>query len=278
MKVTVQTGDTLVKIAGRFGTTAGAILAVNPDIENAALIFPGQILLLPEGIGGDADTPQPAVAVGFQATYRVRSGDSLRKIAAHFGCTIADLLANNPQIADPAILHVGVELKVPGTATTDDTVPATAPATLHGLPPWLAIAKREMDTGVEEIKGAKDNPRIIEYHASTTLKASDDETPWCSSFVNWCLHQAGFRGTNSAAARSWLNWKDGITLDTPRKGAVVIFERPPSHTSGHVAFFWDSSGNHINVLGGNQSNQVSIKGYEKSRLLGFRWPKGFPLD
>ncbi len=278
MKVTVQSGDTLVKIAGRFGTTAGAILHANPSIENAALIFPGQVLELPPGVGGDDAEPQRAADAGFGATYLVRSGDSLRKIAAHFGTSIADLIAANPQISDPSLIRPGETVNVPGSTGQKPHAPPTVPATLHGLKPWLAFAKREMDTGVEEIGGARDNPRIVEYHATTTLKASDDETPWCSSFVNWCMDQAGIRGTRSAAARSWLNWAHGITLETPRKGAVVIFERPPKPTSGHVAFFWDSSGNHVNVLGGNQSNQVSIKGYPKDKLLGFRWPKGVPLD
>ena len=54
-------------------------------------------------------------------------------------------------------------------------------------PKWLEIALKEV--GVSEIKGGE-NKRILEYHASTTLKAKEDEIPWCSSFVNWCMVQA----------------------------------------------------------------------------------------
>jgi len=43
-------------------------------------------------------------------------------------------------------------------------------------------------------------------------------------------------------------------------------------TLGHVGFYWARSGDRILVLGGNQDNQVSIKGYPKADLLGHRWP------
>jgi len=66
-------------------------------------------------------------------------------------------------------------------------------------PEWLVIARGEI--GQKEIKGGKHNPRILEYHATTTRKATTDEVSWCSSFVNWCMTQAGYEGTNSAWAK-----------------------------------------------------------------------------
>ena len=131
-----------------------------------------------------------------------------------------------------------------------------------------------MDTGVDEIGGSRHNPRILEYHATTTLpadKAEEDETAWCSSFVNWCVEQSGVTRTDSARARHWLDW--GQALSEPRKGAVTVLRRfdADDPLAGHVAFYWDSSGSTFQVLGGNQSDQVSIKGYPKADLLGFRW-------
>ncbi len=46
---TVVKGDTLYKIAVRFGTTTQAILAANPEIKNASLIYVGQVIKLPVG-------------------------------------------------------------------------------------------------------------------------------------------------------------------------------------------------------------------------------------
>ncbi len=138
-------------------------------------------------------------------------------------------------------------------------------------PPWLKIAHQER--GVKEFAGSADNPRIVEYHKSTNLSpsyANEDETPWCSSFVNWCMEKSNYEGTDSAWARSWLTW--GKKLATPRRGCVVVFERPPSPTSGHVGFYIDETASHIRVLGGNQSNEVNISPQSKANFLCYRWP------
>lgn len=128
------------------------------------------------------------------------------------------------------------------------------------------IAKGEI--GTKEVHGDPDNQRIVEYHQATSLKATDDETPWCSSFVNWCFKQVGIPGTGSAAARSWLKW--GMTVDIPQEGDLVIFRRGSSPTAGHVAFFVKSQGTLVYVLGGNQSDQVKVSAYKRSDVIGYR--------
>jgi uncharacterized protein (TIGR02594 family) len=139
--------------------------------------------------------------------------------------------------------------------------------------PWFDIAMQELERGVSEVPGSGANPRIVEYLRSTSLggaMASSDETAWCSAFVNFCVEKAGFAGTDSAMARSWLNWGRGT--NTAVTGCIVVFERgaPPS---GHVAFYVSESGGMIKVLGGNQGNKVSIQEYDRDRLLGFRVPR-----
>lgn len=133
--------------------------------------------------------------------------------------------------------------------------------------PWLTVARGEL--GVREVPGAGDNPRILEYHRTTLLAASEDAVPWCSSFCNWAFQQVGIPGTGSAAARSWLKW--GRAKETPTQGDVVVFRRgaPPA---GHVALFINRTSEHIRVLGGNQSNRVCEALYPASDVLGFRAP------
>ena len=122
--------------------------------------------------------------------------------------------------------------------------------------------------GTKEIPGPIHNEDIIEFHATTTLKATTDEISWCSSFVNWCVTKAGARGTNSAAARSWLNW--GVVTKEPLEGDIVIFSRGKNPSSGHVGFFVKKEAGLIHVLGGNQSDQVKISKYKEADLLGYR--------
>lgn len=136
--------------------------------------------------------------------------------------------------------------------------------------PWFDIAVKEI--GVKEVSGSGDNPRIVQYHKSTTLSAPDasqDETPWCSSFVNWCVEKSGNAGTDSAWARSWLNW--GKRTTTPVVGCIVVFERGAGF--GHVGFFISKNSTAITILGGNMSNAVRIDDYPVSRLLGYRIPR-----
>lgn len=138
-------------------------------------------------------------------------------------------------------------------------------------PNWLAIARREL--GVEERAGDADNPRIVEYHAATGLHASDDETPWCGSFVAWCLKQAGIKDHNAArgaSARSWMAW--GAPEVRPRIGAIAVFSRGSNPAQGHVGFYVGEQGGDLLILGGNQSNAVTIALQSRSRLLGYRWP------
>jgi uncharacterized protein (TIGR02594 family) len=134
--------------------------------------------------------------------------------------------------------------------------------------PWFDLATQEI--GTKEIKGSKDNPRIVEYHQATTLKATDDETAWCSSFVCWCLETSGIKSTRSAAARSFLKWGKEVGLSDARKGDVVVFKRGNSSWQGHVAFFIAYGVDYVEVLGGNQSNEVNISRYKMKDLLSVR--------
>lgn len=135
---------------------------------------------------------------------------------------------------------------------------------------WLLFAIAEQ--GVQEFVGDADNPRIVEYLQTTSLGVpanENDETAWCSAFVNWCVENAGIKGSGSAWARSWLKW--GQRIDTPRRGCIVVFSRGESH--GHVGFCVGESDTMIQVLGGNQEFEaVNVRSYEKSRLLGYRVP------
>lgn len=140
---------------------------------------------------------------------------------------------------------------------------------------WLTVAKAEI--GQQEIAGSQHNPRILEYHAETTLNAKDDETAWCASFVGWCLRQAGLVGTRLAAARSYLTWGDALADPVP--GAIAVLWRGSRDGwQGHVGFYVgeDPAGQML-LLGGNQANKVSVAPYSHDRLLNFRWPTGVPL-
>lgn len=136
------------------------------------------------------------------------------------------------------------------------------------VPAWLLVALKEL--GTKEVAGRISNPRIVEYHKATSLRATDDETPWCSAFVNWCMVQAKIKGTNRANARSWLDW--GTEIESPEYGCIVVLKRGSSKWQGHVGFLVGVEGNKIKILGGNQGNSVSIASFKKSDVIGYRKP------
>lgn len=134
-------------------------------------------------------------------------------------------------------------------------------------PSAYEIAKGEL--GQKEVRGGE-NPRIIEYHSATTLKAQEDEVAWCSAFVSWCLEKARIKSTKSAAARSYLEWGQAVALKDAREGDIVVFKRGSSSWQGHVGFFVSQDNDYITVLGGNQSDAVTYAKYSKANLLGVR--------
>lgn len=136
---------------------------------------------------------------------------------------------------------------------------------------WYAIARKEV--GTRELIGNADHPRIVEYHSATTLRATDDEVPWCSSFVNWCMQQAGYTGTRSAAAKSWLSW--GRAIPAPVHGCIVVLTRPGGN---HVALFERMDDVHVWLLGGNQDDAVNVRRYLRSRIIGYRMPNKMTMD
>lgn len=128
------------------------------------------------------------------------------------------------------------------------------------------------ELGQKEVPGADDNAAIVRYaHESGFNWINDDETPWCSIFVNWCAKKVNLRGTGKADARSWLF--AGQRVENPEPGDVVVFWREkPESWKGHVGFFFGFSKDGLRVycLGGNQGNQVSISAFPINTILGFR--------
>jgi uncharacterized protein (TIGR02594 family) len=74
-------------------------------------------------------------------------------------------------------------------------------------------------------------------------------------------------------ARAWLEW--GKTIHAPIVGCVVIYARKGG---GHVGFVvgQDQHGN-LMTLGGNQGDAVTVAPFDRSRVLGYRWPDSEPM-
>ena len=103
----VQRGDTLSKIAARFGVTTKQITDLN-GIKNPNLIMPGQKLKIP----GTKSAATGSPSSGTTKTYTVKAGDTLVEIATQYGVTVQAIQqANNLANADQ--IYTGQVLKIP---------------------------------------------------------------------------------------------------------------------------------------------------------------------
>jgi len=133
--------------------------------------------------------------------------------------------------------------------------------------------------GMREVPGPQDQPFIVWALALCGLAGAHDETAWCSAFVNAIAWLLALPRSGSAAARSWLKVGTAVRLEEARVGFdVVVLTRGAApqpgadvvQAQGHVGFFAGVDGNDVLILGGNQSNQVSIARFSKIRVLGVR--------
>jgi uncharacterized protein (TIGR02594 family) len=104
-------------------------------------------------------------------------------------------------------------------------------------------------------------------------------TEWCAAFVNGVLEESGIPGSESVSeyplmARSFLTWGEKISKEDINAGDIVVLPRGDASWQGHVGFYVrtiERAGvTYYAILGGNQSNKVSIELYRASRVLGIR--------
>ena len=125
--------------------------------------------------------------------------------------------------------------------------------------------------GLSEGPGPADNPAIMEMYTSVGHDwVEHDTVAWCAAFVGHCLERAGIRSTRKLTARSYLNWGIPVEIADAQQGDIGVIPRGRTSWQGHVFFINRIEGAWVWGLGGNQSDEVSIKRYPVSKLLGVR--------
>lgn len=133
--------------------------------------------------------------------------------------------------------------------------------------------------GILEVPGKGDNPVIIAWAKEVEkgigvahLGYSADSIPWCGLFTAIVAVRAGwgeFVPKTPLWAKSWANF--GVKADVASLGDILVFSRPGG--GGHVGFYIGEDKDFYHVLGGNQSNAVTITRITKSRCIAVRRPK-----
>ena len=114
---TVQYGETVASIAGRYGVSVQSLVAAN-ELESANVIYVGQRLVIP-----------PAAPV--VATHIVQPGESLLTIGRRYGVSIWAIAERN-NIRNVNLLFVGQRLVIP---SGDEPEPTLTPTRTPTPPP-----------------------------------------------------------------------------------------------------------------------------------------------
>lgn len=139
--------------------------------------------------------------------------------------------------------------------------------------------------GDHEAPGPTDNPRILGWHkelvaaGAGAYRAGDyshDAIPWCGLFIAVIAHRANPERRPDREppatylwAQSWSSWGVGVDPKDAAFGDVLVFMR---HGGGHVGLYVGHDAAAFHVLGGNQSDAVSIARIARDRLHAVRRP------
>ncbi|MBA3352220.1 MAG: TIGR02594 family protein [Blastocatellia bacterium] len=142
----------------------------------------------------------------------------------------------------------------------------------QGQYPWIVEAKRHI--GLKEGPGNKNNPILLDWANNLDISYPSDDIAWCGLFVAHCMKVGAPldpQDFNRLGARAW----GAYGRSSPAIfGAVVTFWRVSRNGwQGHVGILVGEDETAWQIIGGNQSDSVSLIRMAKDRALDFRFPK-----
>jgi len=138
------------------------------------------------------------------------------------------------------------------------------------LPKLVATALQFL--GIKEIPGQASNPVIMNMAKEIGVDGiyKNDDTSWCALFMSYLCKITGkpLPDTdgdkyNYLRAAWFLNYGHKVKDGEAMFGDVLVFQRPGGN---HVGLYIAESKTTYFVLGGNQSNAVTISEIKKDRL------------
>lgn len=244
----VVSGDTLSKIAQKYGTSYQQIMSLNN--LSSTMIYPGQTLKVSGSKQQTTTTNQTTTnnqttttskpANTTSGTYTVAKGDTLSKIAQAHNTTYTQLMENNN--LSSTMIYVGQTLKVRGASASQ------APSQSSTL---VAATKAALtQVGVPYVFGG-----------SSPSQGFD-----CSGLIDYAFKQAGFNyGRTSAAGYYTL----GTKVTTPQYGDLVFFEGTYKSGISHVGFYI-GDGKMVSASGTHVQIDDITNSYWQSHFVGYK--------
>jgi uncharacterized protein (TIGR02594 family) len=315
VRYVIQPGDNLDTIARRFKTTVSKIMADNGTvIRNASRIYPGQVIWLygaaPRLAADNGSSPTAKAAApgatpaATKVRHTVKTGESLSAIAQAHGTTLDKVVADNPGIRNPRLIHPGqIVLVTPGkpgaaprAASPKPTAKPTPAKKPTATPAPAVAAPRAAEVRSRESAGhplgvvpfSQQRAPWIEHAYSEAQRWKGKKEGTIDKTINY-HHELGTKwlpsmsGTDNAWCASYVNWclrKAGYAVSNPHYRArsfhgdanfhqitAPIFGAVAMKGTSHVGFVYaKSSTGSIILLGGNQGDQINFTAFKSTGL------------
>jgi uncharacterized protein (TIGR02594 family) len=126
---------------------------------------------------------------------------------------------------------------------------------------WSRFSSTVTSTGSGLVSSAKS------HIGATASQLGLPGSLWCADFMNQTLHRAGYKGTGSRTAKSFL----ALPRTTARVGAIAVMGRRGGGHVGIVSGF-DASGNPV-IVSGNHNHRVREATYSGKRIIAYVSPR-----